>query len=181
MDSISDEKYLLQSHSFGVWPLCSPFSKTLFSTVTLSSLYFWSCPFLCYSFFCFLFFFTSSPTTILLPLLSPPWAPQPEPLVSPTRASSCCFVTFAGLSYWCATISVPRWLFFWVHQPLWQKETFLEYLMQIPFLAESQVPLLSQMTSPVQWLSRAALRVWGLCVFLCILVSWGTMVAAGSV
>lgn len=179
MDSISDEKYLLQSHSFGVWPLCSPFSKTLFSTVTFFS------PFIFdhVLFFAILSFpfFTSSPTTILLPLLSPPWAPQPVPLVSPTRVSSCCFVTFAGLSYWCATISVPRWLFFWVHQPLWQKETFLEYLMQIPFLAESQVPLLSQMTSPVHWLSRAELRVWGLCVFLCILVSWGTMVAAGSV
>lgn len=85
----------------------------------------------CHSFFCFLSFsfFTSFPTTSLLPLLSPPWAPQLVFLASPTHLTSFCFVIFVGPSCWCTVVSVPNWLVCWIYRLLRQREMFHGYLM----------------------------------------------------
>lgn len=106
LDAVSNEKYLLQPHSFGSWPLFSWFLKKV-SIVTFFSpiLYFWPCPFLSHSFFCFLSLSFSPPfQQPALSLLSLPPEPHDQCFVYPSTIShifSFCYLCGPVLLMYC--------------------------------------------------------------------------------
>lgn len=130
--------------------------------------------------FLFLFFFTSFSTTSLLPLLLPPWAPQPVFHVSPTHISH----LFVLSSLWpCLTDVLPFLCQIGLSAGFissWGREKcFVGSWCKPLFLVESQT------SYSAKWLQPHALVQWSWIKDLrtpCLLwVSWGTMVAARNV